>query len=175
MRFRVNPRRIEGFRGNGRVILGQAVDRVTAVQALGDRADRQAGAGDHRFSSLNLGIHFDVTFALLEVAIEALGKLSNSFLIGFGFSHWQHTHPIHHSHPNTEGVDPDMESRGYALYDAAVRRVHGLTARMQPFTLIVGFLFWGFAIRIVAVAFAPSIDAGTLRTAYRRSRRSPAS
>jgi fatty acid desaturase len=85
---------------------------------------------------------------------EVLGQLSNSFLIGFGFSHWQHTHPIHHSHPNTEGIDPDMESSGYALYDAAVRRVHGLTARMQPFTLLAGFLFWGFAIRVVAVVFA---------------------
>lgn len=85
---------------------------------------------------------------------EALGQLSNSFLIGFGFSHWQHTHPIHHNHPNTEGIDPDMESQGYALYDAAVRRVHGVAARYQPATLLAGFLLWGFAIRIVAVAYA---------------------
>lgn len=85
---------------------------------------------------------------------ELLGQLSNSFLIGFGFSHWQHTHPVHHNHPNTEGVDPDMESRGYALYEAAARRVHGAAARLQPFTLIAGFLLWGFAIRVVAVAHA---------------------
>ncbi|HEY6175614.1 MAG TPA: fatty acid desaturase [Kofleriaceae bacterium] len=85
---------------------------------------------------------------------EALGQLSNSFLIGFGFSHWQSTHPVHHNHPNTEGVDPDMESSGYALYDAATRRVHGLAARLQPATLIAGFLLWGFGIRIIAVAHA---------------------
>jgi len=85
---------------------------------------------------------------------EALGQLSNSFLIGFGFSHWQSTHPVHHNHPNTEGVDPDMESGGYALYDAATRRVHGLAARWQPATLIAGFVLWGFGIRIIAVAHA---------------------
>lgn len=85
---------------------------------------------------------------------EVLGQLSNSLLIGFGFSHWQHTHPVHHNHPNTEGVDPDMESSGYALYEAAAREVHGFAARLQPATLIAGFLLWGFAIRVVAIGFA---------------------
>jgi len=85
---------------------------------------------------------------------EVLGQLSNSFLIGFGFSHWQHTHPIHHNHPNTEGVDPDMDSSGLVLYEAAARRVHGWVARLQPASMIAGFLLWGFGIRAVAVAFA---------------------
>ncbi len=85
---------------------------------------------------------------------EVLGQLSNSFLIGFGFSHWQHTHPIHHNHPNTEGVDPDMESSGLVLYEAAANRVHGLVARLQPASMIAGFLLWGFGIRAVALAFA---------------------
>jgi fatty acid desaturase len=87
-------------------------------------------------------------------AREALGQLANSLLIGFGFSHWQHTHPIHHNHPNTEGVDPDMESGGYALYDSAARRMRGFAARFQPFTLLLGFLLWGFGIRIVAATYA---------------------
>jgi fatty acid desaturase len=85
---------------------------------------------------------------------EVLGQLSNSFLIGFGFSHWQSTHPVHHNHPNTEGVDPDMESQGYALYESAAQRLHGFAARHQPWTLFLGFLLWGFAIRVVAVAHA---------------------
>lgn len=85
---------------------------------------------------------------------EVLGQLSNSFLIGFGFSHWQATHPVHHNHPNTEGVDPDMESHGYALYERATRHNHGLAARFQPVTMVLGFLLWGFAIRVVAVAHA---------------------
>jgi fatty acid desaturase len=85
---------------------------------------------------------------------EALGQLSNSFLIGFGFSHWQHTHPVHHNHPNTEGVDPDIEGHGYALYQGAARRRHGLLARHQPLSLFAGFLLWGFAIRVVAVRHA---------------------
>lgn len=85
---------------------------------------------------------------------EALGQLSNSFLIGFGFSHWQHTHPVHHNHPNTEGVDPDMESLGYALYERAAQRMGGVVARHQPLTLFLGFLGWGFAIRVAAVTHA---------------------
>lgn len=89
---------------------------------------------------------------------EVLGQLSNSLLIGFGFSHWQATHPVHHNHPNTEGVDPDMESSGYALYENAAsrRRKRGLgfVARLQPVTLLVGFLLWGFGIRVVAVVYA---------------------
>src|ERR1044071_796303 len=85
---------------------------------------------------------------------EALGQLSTSCLIGFGFSHWQSTHPVHHNHPNTEGIDPDMESGGYALYDAATRRVHGLAARWQPAPLIAGFVLWGFGLRVIAVAHA---------------------
>lgn len=85
---------------------------------------------------------------------EALGQLSNSFLIGFGFSHWQATHPVHHNHPNTEGVDPDIESLGYALHERAARRGRGLVARWQPGTLFLGFLLWGFGIRVTAVAYA---------------------
>ncbi|HEX2685362.1 MAG TPA: acyl-CoA desaturase [Kofleriaceae bacterium] len=85
---------------------------------------------------------------------EALGQLSNSLLIGFGFSHWQATHPVHHNHPNTEGMDPDMESRGYALYESATSRNHGFVARFQPVTMLLGFLLWGFAIRVVAVVHA---------------------
>jgi fatty acid desaturase len=85
---------------------------------------------------------------------ELLGQLANSLLIGFGFSHWQATHPVHHNHPNTEGVDPDLESRGYALYARAARRMRGRTARWQPATLFLGFLLWGFAIRVVAVSYA---------------------
>lgn len=85
---------------------------------------------------------------------EALGQLANSFLIGFGFSHWQHTHPVHHNHPNTEGVDPDMEGHGYALYEGAARRMHGVVARHQPFSLFAGFVLWGFGIRVVAVRHA---------------------
>jgi fatty acid desaturase len=85
---------------------------------------------------------------------EVLGQLSNSLLIGFGFSHWQATHPVHHNHPNTEGVDPDMESGGYALYPAAAARAHGVIARLQPASLIAGFVLWGFGIRAVAVAYA---------------------
>lgn len=86
--------------------------------------------------------------------IEVLGQLSNSFLIGFGFSHWQTSHVVHHNHPNTENVDPDMESRGYALYEHAARRDRGLLARWQPVTLFLGFLLWGFAIRVKAVTYA---------------------
>ncbi len=85
---------------------------------------------------------------------EVLGQLSNSFLIGFGFSHWQATHPVHHNHPNTEGVDPDIESKGYALHERAARRMRTLAARGQPATILVGFLLWGFGIRIAAVAHA---------------------
>jgi fatty acid desaturase len=85
---------------------------------------------------------------------EALGQLSNSLLIGFGFSHWQNTHPVHHNHPNTEDVDPDMQSNGYVLYENAARTNRGLAARFQPATLFAGFLLWGFGIRIVAVAHA---------------------
>lgn len=95
---------------------------------------------------------------------EVLGQLSNSFLIGFGFSHWQHTHPVHHNHPNTEGVDPDMEGHGYALYERATGRIHGLVARTQPFSLFAGFLLWGFGIRVVAVLYAIRrlrVDRGT--------------
>ncbi|HWU88621.1 MAG TPA: acyl-CoA desaturase [Kofleriaceae bacterium] len=87
-------------------------------------------------------------------AREVLGQLTNSFLIGFGFSHWQSTHPVHHNHPNTEGVDPDIESAGYALHENAARRARGLAARLQPATLILGFLLWGFGIRIAAVVHA---------------------
>lgn len=83
-----------------------------------------------------------------------LGQLSNSFLIGFGFSHWQATHPVHHNHPNTEGVDPDIESRGYALHERAARRLRTLAARGQPATVLLGFLLWGFGIRIAAVIHA---------------------
>jgi len=77
---------------------------------------------------------------------EVLGQLSNSLLIGFGFSHWQATHPVHHRHPNTEGVDPDIESLGFALHERA--------ARGQPATMLLGFLLWGFGIRVAAVAHA---------------------
>ncbi len=87
-------------------------------------------------------------------AREALGQLSNSFLIGFGFSHWQSTHPVHHNHPNTEGVDPDIESRGYALHECAARRARTLAARWQPASILLGFLLWGFGIRLAAVVHA---------------------
>jgi fatty acid desaturase len=85
---------------------------------------------------------------------EALGQLAHSFLIGFGFSHWQATHPVHHNHPNTEGVDPDIESHGYALHERAARRMHTLAARGQPVTLLLGFLLWGFGIRVASVHHA---------------------
>ena len=85
---------------------------------------------------------------------EVLGQLTNSFMIGFGWSHWQATHPVHHNHPNTEGVDPDIESHGYALHENAARRARGLAARFQPATLLLGFLLWGFGIRIAAVVHA---------------------
>jgi fatty acid desaturase len=85
---------------------------------------------------------------------EALGQLSNSFLIGFGFSHWQATHPVHHNHPNTEGVDPDIESLSYALHERAARRTRSLAARGQPVTLLLGFLLWGFGIRLAAAIHA---------------------
>lgn len=88
------------------------------------------------------------------VGREVLGQLTNSFLIGFGFSHWQSTHPVHHNHPNTEGVDPDIESSGYALHENAARRARGLAARLQPATLLLGFLLWGFGIRAAAIAHA---------------------
>ncbi len=85
---------------------------------------------------------------------EVLGQLSNSFLIGFGFSHWQATHPVHHNHPNTEGVDPDIESLGYALHERAARRARTLAVRWQPASILLGFLLWGFGIRLAAVAHA---------------------
>jgi fatty acid desaturase len=88
------------------------------------------------------------------VGREALGQLTNSYLIGFGWSHWQSTHPVHHNHPNTEGVDPDIESHGYALHENAARRARGIAARFQPATLLLGFLLWGFGIRIAAVVHA---------------------
>jgi fatty acid desaturase len=61
---------------------------------------------------------------------------------------------VHHNHPNTEGVDPDIESAGYALHERAARRARGLAARGQPATLLLGFLLWGFGIRAAAVCHA---------------------
>ncbi|CAN93651.1 putative fatty acid desaturase [Sorangium cellulosum So ce56] len=82
---------------------------------------------------------------------SAMGLVSNSLLVGFSYSYWQSTHSRHHNHPNAEGIDPDMESLGYALYERAAQRSRGLprvVARLQPFSVWVGFIAWGAAIKI---------------------------
>jgi fatty acid desaturase len=79
-----------------------------------------------------------------------LGHVANSLLIGFSFSYWQSTHLAHHNHPNTEGVDPDVESRGFALYERAALRARGaarVVARLQPASLLFSFPFWGIAVK----------------------------
>jgi fatty acid desaturase len=86
--------------------------------------------------------------------IWALGQLTSSFLIGFAFSHWRASHAVHHNHPQREDVDPDMESAGYALNESMARNSHGAgrwVARTQPVSVLLGFLAWGFAIRISAL------------------------
>ncbi len=103
---------------------------------------------------------------------SALGHFAYSFLGGLSYSYWLSSHSVHHNHPNTEGVDPDAESGAYALYEAAARRSQGaarVVARMQPLTLILGFLLWGGTIKVdgaVYVARNPSrrtaIDAACL-------------
>lgn len=80
----------------------------------------------------------------------ALGLLSNSLLVGFSYSYWQSSHSVHHNHPNVEGLDPDMESAGYALYERAARRpgFARMVARTQPVSLLLGFLLWAGGIKL---------------------------
>jgi fatty acid desaturase len=139
---------LAGFVACFAVMLGQPAAAGSRLAAIGGMAIcvMQLGLFAHEVG------HGAVTRS--GFARELLGQLTHSLVIGFGFSHWQHSHPIHHNHPNTEGVDPDIESTGYALYGAAARRVHGAVARWQPASLIAGFLLWGFGIRVAAIAFA---------------------
>jgi fatty acid desaturase len=81
---------------------------------------------------------------------HGLGQLTSSALVGFSYSYWMHTHPAHHQHPSTEQVDPDIESLGYAFYEGAARRARGLqrvAVRLQPWSVLAGFVFWGAAVK----------------------------
>ena len=85
-----------------------------------------------------------------------LGQLSYSLLVGLSYSYWQSTHPVHHNHPQTEEVDPDMRSMGYSLYETAARRMTGagrLVTAMQPYTVLMGLPLWGGGIKLDGIIY----------------------
>jgi fatty acid desaturase len=79
---------------------------------------------------------------------------TNALLLGYGYSYGRATHAQHHQHPNTEGVDPDLDSKLFALHAGAALPSRGLMARHQPLSMFFGFLVWAFAIRAFAVRYA---------------------
>ncbi len=87
---------------------------------------------------------------------SALGHFANSFLAGFSFSYWQSTHFRHHNHPNTEEIDPDVESPAYALYERAARRARGagrIVAALQPWSAFLAFPLWGAAVNLSGILY----------------------
>lgn len=79
--------------------------------------------------------------------------VANALLLGYGYCYGQDTHNQHHNHPNTEGLDPDQDSKLFALYEGAARGDRGFMARMQPASIFCGLLAWAFAIRAQAIAY----------------------
>jgi len=57
---------------------------------------------------------------------EMMGQLSYSFLLGGSFSYWKYKHNLHHSHPNTEGSDPDIDLTPFSLTEARAMQKRGI-------------------------------------------------
>lgn len=84
----------------------------------------------------------------------AFEMLTNALLLGYGYVYGQETHSDHHNHPNTDGLDPDIDSKLFALHEGAAHGGRGLMARCQPISIILGCFVWAFAIRAFAVNYA---------------------
>jgi fatty acid desaturase len=101
-----------------------------------------------------------------------LGVLVGNLGVGLSYGWWVDKHNRHHSHPNTEGADPDISMRVLAFTPAQARSSRGLSRmlfRSQAylfFPLLLGEAFSVHAASIRALASRDSrlrpVEAGLL-------------
>jgi fatty acid desaturase len=78
-----------------------------------------------------------------------LGLLCGNLAIGLSYGWWTHKHNRHHSHPNTEGADPDVMLSVLAFSGGRVRASRGvqrLIFRYQAYLLIPMLLLEGIGL-----------------------------
>ena len=78
-----------------------------------------------------------------------LGLLCGNLAIGLSYGWWRHKHNRHHSHPNTEGADPDIMLGVLAFSGARARASRGvqrLVFRYQAYLLIPMLLLEGIGL-----------------------------
>ena len=81
---------------------------------------------------------------------EMVGQLSYSFVLGGSFSYWKFKHNLHHTHPNIEGSDPDIDMTLFSLTEQHARKRKGikrLITRFQAWLFPTVFLILLFLIR----------------------------
>jgi fatty acid desaturase len=95
-----------------------------------------------------------------------LGVLCGNLAIGLSYGWWTHKHNRHHSHPNTEGADPDIMLSILAFSGGQARASRGiqrLVFRYQAYLLIPMLLLEGIGLH------SSSIRAMTQRACRNRA------
>ena len=83
-----------------------------------------------------------------------LGVLCGNLAIGLSYGWWRHKHNRHHSHPNTEGADPDIMLGVLAFSGARARASRGvqrLVFRYQAYLLIPMLLLEGISLHTSSI------------------------
>jgi fatty acid desaturase len=87
-------------------------------------------------------------------ANDIAGLLHGNLAIGLAFGWWVDKHHRHHTHPNQEGLDPDISAESIVFTDAQARGRSGvrrLLARYQAHLFFPMLLFEGVALHVASV------------------------